>query len=253
MLGSPAQNAATAAAVHLAKSGCWYFRIAFSHVSKGAAFEWPLHGSVKTFGAESRPKTYIPGTLHFLPTARIAAGNRSVSQSCSVDHPVSTHAARTSVNADSTREIQSTLRKLAEKHAFVMADLQKSFDELTRALDLQPPQPLPKTGMRSGGREDAPSIDHELLSIVHKGRRCFLGNTIPFRLMVKLVGRPNRYFRYAELLSEIWEGVRTDAAVRSVVKVLRSKLRQAELHELASALDGSVPGHYGLMLEKIAT
>lgn len=69
--------------------------------------------------------------------------------------------------------------------------------------------------------------------------------------MAKLLGRPNRYFSYEELCAEVWKGIRSETAVRSVVKVLRSKLRSSRLHDLAAAIDGSVARYYGLFVNRI--
>jgi DNA-binding response OmpR family regulator len=82
------------------------------------------------------------------------------------------------------------------------------------------------------------------------GKTCFLGNTLPFRLLARLAQRPNRYFTYEELLADVWEGdCRSDASVRSVVKVLRRKLREAGMGQLADAIDGTERGHYALKVE----
>ena len=47
------------------------------------------------------------------------------------------------------------------------------------------------------------------------------------------------------------DGKRSEAAVRSVVKVLRQKLATAGMHDLADAIDGTTARHYGLMLRAI--
>jgi DNA-binding response OmpR family regulator len=91
-------------------------------------------------------------------------------------------------------------------------------------------------------------IDPGFLSVRHKGRVCFLGNTLPFKFLCRLAQRPNAYVSYEDLLTEVWAGVRSDDAVRSVAKTLRSRLRQAGLGDLADAIDGTVSGHYALKL-----
>lgn len=93
-------------------------------------------------------------------------------------------------------------------------------------------------------------FDAEMFTITFQGKSCFLGNTLPFRFFVRLARRPNTYVTYEDLLEDVWEGVRTDDAIRSVVKTLRSKLRDARMGALADAIDGSVPGHYGLKLTR---
>jgi hypothetical protein len=91
-------------------------------------------------------------------------------------------------------------------------------------------------------------IDPGLLSVSFRGKVCFLGNTLPFKFLCRLAQRPNTYVTYEALLSEVWEGVRSDEAVRSVAKTLRNRLRRAGLPDLAEAIDGTVPGHYALKL-----
>jgi DNA-binding response OmpR family regulator len=91
-------------------------------------------------------------------------------------------------------------------------------------------------------------IDDDQLTVTYRGRSCYLGNTLPFRLLARLARRPNRYFTHVELLDYVWKGARTTDAIRSVVKTLRQKLRQDGLDELAAAIDGSAPGRYALKL-----
>jgi DNA-binding response OmpR family regulator len=88
-----------------------------------------------------------------------------------------------------------------------------------------------------------------MLSVNFEGKACFLGNTYPFKLIACLARRPNTYVTHEVLLSEVWEGIRCNATVRSAVKVLRKKLRQAGMAALADAIDGSTSGHYALKLK----
>jgi DNA-binding response OmpR family regulator len=95
------------------------------------------------------------------------------------------------------------------------------------------------------------TIDQAMLSVVFQGRSCFLGNTLPFKFVGCLASRPNIYVPYQHLLSDIWNGgLRSDAAIRSVVKTLKNKLRQANMGKLADSIDGSVPRHYALKLKE---
>ena len=92
-------------------------------------------------------------------------------------------------------------------------------------------------------------VDQGHLSVAYHGKTCFLGSSLPFRFLAYLAGRPNIYVTYTDLLEEVWLGCkRSDAAVRSTAKVLRSKLRRAGLGDLAEAIDGSEPGHFALKL-----
>jgi Transcriptional regulatory protein, C terminal len=79
-----------------------------------------------------------------------------------------------------------------------------------------------------------------------RGDTCILGNGLLFRFLAFLADRPNAYLTYQELLDEVWDGPRSDSAIRSVVKRLRVLLRQKGMPELADAIDGSMPGRYGL-------
>jgi len=63
--------------------------------------------------------------------------------------------------------------------------------------------------------------------------------------------RPNRYITREQLLDEVWGGCRSDAAVRSVVRDLRKRLKEAGMGDLAEAIDGSNRGRYGLMLNRL--
>ena len=95
-----------------------------------------------------------------------------------------------------------------------------------------------------------PVIDPALLSVTFKGKTCFLGNTLPFRLLTHLAQRPNRYVTHEDLASDVWQRIVSDAAVRGGVKNLRNTLRKAGLQELADAIDGSAYGHYVLKLAR---
>jgi DNA-binding response OmpR family regulator len=91
-------------------------------------------------------------------------------------------------------------------------------------------------------------IDPSRFTISFRGRTCCLGNTMAFRFLVRLAERPGRYVSHQNLFEDVWDGQRSADAVRSVVRTLRQKLRQADLGELADAIDGSEPGHYALRL-----
>ncbi len=92
-----------------------------------------------------------------------------------------------------------------------------------------------------------PQADVALLSVRVGDRACFLGNTLPFWLMAKLLKRPNQYLPYSTLMNEVWRGPRSAAAIRSVVRDLRAKLRSAGLHQVANSIHGKVRGHYAYL------
>lgn len=152
---------------------------------------------------------------------------------------------------ETKQDIRIALRTMAENHAATMTVLQRMLTELSAQLDGEQAKAARRSNSSRVLDSKFPAVDSSMLSVVHKGKRCFLGNTIPYRFIVKLIGRPNRYFSYDELCAEVWDGVRSESTVRSVVKVLRAKLRESRLHELADAIDGSVARHYGLILDGV--
>ncbi|QDV25891.1 winged helix-turn-helix domain-containing protein [Aureliella helgolandensis] len=89
-----------------------------------------------------------------------------------------------------------------------------------------------------------PRIDQQMLCVYHDGKCCFLGNTLPFKILARLMRTPGIYVPHNVLLKELWEGVRSDSAIRSVIKTLRIKLRKAGLNAVADRIDGSVRCHY---------
>jgi DNA-binding response OmpR family regulator len=147
-------------------------------------------------------------------------------------------------------QIQRSLRSLAKSHAATMALLEEMLDLVCEEYSLDPSSYFQRTTVSGSlqGNRSSLTIDRGLWSITFRGKACFLGNTLPFRFLSHLAQRPNRYFSYDELLTDVWQGTRSDSAVRSVVKTLRSKLRQSGLADLATAIDGSVFGHYALKL-----
>lgn len=93
-------------------------------------------------------------------------------------------------------------------------------------------------------------IDHNRMSVRWNGRSCHLGATIAFRLLERLAQRSNHYVTHDELLNDVWRGApRSPSAIRSAVSILRARLVSAGMEDLASAIDGSNTGRYGLMLE----
>ena len=154
------------------------------------------------------------------------------------------------------RQVQTTLRQLAEDHAKTVA---ACLTEALRVLGLGPGlfgsfvnQGSRPAGKSAGaGKAKQGLLDPQLLSVVYRGKRCFLGNTLPYRLLERLAGQPNRYVSYETLLDEVWHNQRSREAVRSVVKVLRAKLRSAGLGTVAAIIDGNVRGHYALMVDRL--
>lgn len=155
------------------------------------------------------------------------------------------------MNVEKREQIQQTLRNLAEAQATTMKLMEQALALMEEELSLDPVTYWKSKGSArsSGMKSESKLIDFETLTVKFDGRSCFLGRTLPFRLFHRLACRPNTYVSYEDLLTDVWDGERTDEAIRSVVKILRGKLRQAGMELLAEAIDGSVPGHYALRID----
>ena len=92
-----------------------------------------------------------------------------------------------------------------------------------------------------------PIVDVATFSVHWDGKTCVLGNTLPFRLLERLGRRPNQFIHCDQLLDDVWQCLRSREAIRSVVKVLKQKLVQAGMDDLAASINGNQPHHYGLI------
>lgn len=153
------------------------------------------------------------------------------------------------MNADKREQIRRTLKNLAAAQASTIQLMEQTLALISDELALDPlsywKSWQPSTTSTSSSW---PVADEELLEIRYQDRTCFLGNTLPFRFFARLTRRPNSYLTYEELLEDVWQGERSDSAIRTVVKRLRILLRHAGMADLAEAIDGSVPGRYALRL-----
>lgn len=157
------------------------------------------------------------------------------------------------MNPEKQARIRQTLKSLAEAQAATITLMEETLALMTEELALDPitfwkSRGSPFTVLSPPTKTDL--FDTEMLTVTFQRKSCFLGNTLPFRFFVRLARRPNTYVTYEDLLEDVWEVIRTDEAIRSVVKTLRSKLRDARMGALAEAIDGSVPGHYALKLAR---
>lgn len=156
------------------------------------------------------------------------------------------------MKAENRDLIRQTLCRLVESQSATIELFEQTLSLLSDELALDPvsfwrrrPAETPPDAS-----SDRPTFDRELLTITFRGRTRFLGSTLCFRLLERLALRPNAYLTYEELFTDVWEGVRSDSAVRAAIKRLRQNLRRLEMPELAEAIDGSVPGHYALKLAR---
>lgn len=146
-------------------------------------------------------------------------------------------------------QIQRSLSSLAQYYAASLRLLEETSELLREEFAMDPFSYFQKHTRTAAPADRADfRIDRTLLSVTFQGRVCFLGNTYPFKVLCHLAERLNAYVPYEDLLAAVWGGVRSDAAVRSVVKTLRARLRRAGLAGLADAIDGTAAGHYALKL-----
>jgi hypothetical protein len=105
-------------------------------------------------------------------------------------------------------------------------------------------------GSSSGPPDDIEPIcrvDRQTFSVFWQQRACFLGYTLPFRLIERLAQRSNQYISADRLMQDLWGGCKAPSTIRSAVSDLRLKLQCAGMSDLADMIDGSNPGHYGLI------
>ncbi len=133
---------------------------------------------------------------------------------------------------DKLCDLVTTLRDVVSRVEEIM--------EALTAIDEGAESPLTRSGL---------VIDREKLTVSWNGSRCYMGYTIPFRLLVRLARRPNQYVTHECLLQDIWGGPRSKSAIRSAVNNLRSQLNSAGMGDLAKAIDGSNSDRYGLILD----
>lgn len=152
------------------------------------------------------------------------------------------------MNTDLHAKLHSALRTLAESFAATTRYFEQTHTLLRDALACCQAASLNPAPANAGRGVTPLVVDEATLTVTFRGRSCFLGNTLPFHLMARLARGPNQYFTHDQLLADVWDGVRSSDAIRSVVKTLRQKLRGGGLGDLAAAIDGSAAGRYALKL-----
>lgn len=153
-------------------------------------------------------------------------------------------------------EIVKSLRELTATYVANLNQCERVLKKLSQQLELEEPVSL-RDAIRAEesrrhmlSRDDRPFIDVSTFCVVYRGKRCFLGNTLPFWLLDVLAQQVNRYISYEQLLADVWHVQRrSNEAIRNVAQILKRKLREAGLRELAASVDGHNRGHYGLILE----
>jgi DNA-binding response OmpR family regulator len=100
-----------------------------------------------------------------------------------------------------------TLRSLAKAHASEMKLMEQMSSLLHEELTLDATIFWRTHGPPLGSmRSDHPlRIDHVRLTVRFRDKSCFLGNTLPFRLVDYLARHLNTYLTYTDLLKNVWE------------------------------------------------
>ncbi len=147
-------------------------------------------------------------------------------------------------------EIRNELRRLAESQAEQVNSLERMLTLVNEEFSLDPFTYFRRTTSPPTGAITTAHfrIDPTLLSVTFRGKTCFLGNSYPFKVLLHLAHNRNTYVTHEAIFEAVWDGVRSDEALRSTVKMLRKKLREFGLPQLAKAIDGSAYGHYALKL-----
>lgn len=149
------------------------------------------------------------------------------------------------------QQFRSNLEQLATIYSKAMTALEESGAIIEAQLDALSASHFeafhnPKTVTQAGPL----IVDRSTFCAVYRGRRCPLGNTLAFKFLERLARHPGQYVSHEVLFRDVWKAIREPASLRSVVRELRSKLREARLLELADAIDGRVAGHYRLILNR---
>ena len=164
--------------------------------------------------------------------------------------PDTMHAATLNTPAlDRLGELPARLRQLATL-------IEEILPFVTPGHDPQQVFPVPSSKCASAkpclalrnGLSRPPIADGDTFMARWRGKTCHLGDTMAFRVLERLARRPNVFVSCKTLLNEFREPLTSFDAVRSAVKVLRRKLRDAGMEDLAEAIDGSTARHYGLRL-----
>lgn len=122
-------------------------------------------------------------------------------------------------------------------------------DDLCDLIEKAAPAPYEAPPVVAGASGRQLRVERGTYSVGWGTGRCVLGHTMAFHIMERLAKRPNEYINMDRLLDDLWTGPRAYSTVRSTVCRLKSKLRAAGMADLAGLIDGSMNGHYGLMLD----
>ena len=95
-------------------------------------------------------------------------------------------------------------------------------------------------------RETSCQIDRGTFTVTYRGKTCFLGYTMAFRLLERLAEARGIFIPIETLIDDVWGGRGvSEEAVQRQVSTLRAKLKAAEAKGVHIEAQ---PGHYRLIL-----
>jgi hypothetical protein len=96
-------------------------------------------------------------------------------------------------------QIQINLRRIVVAHLAAMKALEETSAMLTVEFDLAM-ESVDRRRSSSPNKSAAnrPFVDRALLSVIHRGKSCFLGNTLPLRLIERLLRSPNQHVSHEQ-------------------------------------------------------
>jgi hypothetical protein len=154
-----------------------------------------------------------------------------------------------------TLQIQQ-LAKLAKRLAEILTTAAICAEEIRIEIDAEfdsinsgaVPDSDTATLLKAPPINQRPILDQSTLCVMWKGKSLHLGHTRAFGLLDRLSRCPNQYVTHLDLLHDVWDDDSlADATIRSVVRHLRRRLREAGMEGLAAAIRGH-SGRYILVL-----
>lgn len=140
--------------------------------------------------------------------------------------------------------IRDALIRLAKAHAQANEEIEIAMNTIAALIDDQSPRVA--TSTKTASPHGYARADRSTLSVIWRKKSCFLGNTLLLALFERLARSPDRYISADDLMEDVWGGRRDPSTIRGVIKRLRDRLRQAEMHQVAEAIEGRVNGYYRL-------
>lgn len=153
------------------------------------------------------------------------------------------------MSRNSNYRLQESIRQLTDIHGVFI-------DQFARALhllrvELEADEVDPWQPLATSARKSIPHIDRARWAVLYRNRECYLGNTIPFRLLERLLRRPDRDVSHSQLLTDVWACTVSSDALRAAIKNLRQRLRNGDMADVADAIVGRTAGHYAFLVSRL--